>query len=88
MQVVLWRIIGKGISSTISISNTMKIIARRKNRNEKGIRAEWFGSKPHSNGDIFSRSSDERDDSNVVAVSTIDGTKIANDPAINIENIY
>ena len=84
----MWRITGKGISSTISMSNTMKMIARRKNRNEKGIRAEWFGSNPHSKGDIFSRSSDERDDSNVVAVSTIDGTKIANDPAINIENIY
>jgi hypothetical protein len=48
--------IGVGISKTISISNTMKIIARRKNRIENGIRALWFGSNPHSNGDDFSRS--------------------------------
>jgi hypothetical protein len=30
---------GIGISNTISISNTIKIIARRKNRIENGIRA-------------------------------------------------
>lgn len=47
--------IGMGISSTISMSNTMKIIAKRKNRMENGIRALWFGSNPHSNGDDFSR---------------------------------
>jgi len=49
-------IIGIGISRTISISNTIKITARRKNRVENGIRAEFRGSNPHSNGDIFSRS--------------------------------
>lgn len=27
-----------------------------KNRNENGIRALFFGSNPHSNGDVFSRS--------------------------------
>jgi len=37
------------------MSNTMKIIARRKNRIENGIRAVWLGSNPHSNGDVFSR---------------------------------
>jgi hypothetical protein len=31
--------IGVGIKRTISISNTIKIIARRKNRIENGIRA-------------------------------------------------
>jgi len=31
--------IGIGINKTISISNTIKIIAKRKNRIEKGIRA-------------------------------------------------
>ena len=31
--------IGTGISSTISISKTIKIMARRKNRVENGIRA-------------------------------------------------
>jgi hypothetical protein len=29
----------------------------KKNRDEKGSRAEFFGSNPHSNGDLFSRSS-------------------------------
>ena len=48
--------IGIGIRRTISMSNTMKIIARRKNRNENGIRAVWFGSNPHSKGEDFSRS--------------------------------
>jgi hypothetical protein len=47
---------GIGISSTISISNTIKIIANRKNRKEKGTRALWLGSNPHSNGEDFSRS--------------------------------
>lgn len=40
---------------TISMSNTIKITARRKNRMENGIRADRIGSKPHSNGDSFSR---------------------------------
>jgi len=47
---------GIGRRRTISISKTRKITARRKNRREKGIRAEFFGSNPHSNGDSFSRS--------------------------------
>lgn len=47
---------GIGSSSTISTSNTMKIIASRKNRIENGIRAVFFGSNPHSNADDFSRS--------------------------------
>lgn len=49
-------IVGMGISRTISISNTIKMIASRKNRIENGIRAVLLGSKPHSNGDDFSRS--------------------------------
>jgi len=51
---------GIGTNSTISISNTMKIIARRKKRKENGIRAVFLGSNPHSNGDVFSRSFVER----------------------------
>lgn len=51
---------GAGINKTISISNTKKITAKRKNRIEKGIRALFLGSNPHSNGEHFSRSSDER----------------------------
>lgn len=47
--------IGIGIRSTISISNTIKITARRKNRIENGDRADRIGSNPHSNGDSFSR---------------------------------
>ena len=50
-------VIGIGSSSAISTSKIMKITAIRKNRDEKGIRAEFFGSNPHSNGDLFSRSS-------------------------------
>lgn len=47
---------GIGIKSTISTSKTRKITASRKNRRENGIRADDFGSKPHSNGAAFSRS--------------------------------
>jgi hypothetical protein len=46
---------GIGINKTISISNTIKIIASKKNRIENGTRALWFGSNPHSKGDSFSR---------------------------------
>ena len=46
-----------GSSSAISTSKIKKITAIRKNRNEKGSRADLFGSNPHSNGDLFSRSS-------------------------------
>ena len=47
------RISGK--SRAISISKIRKIIANRKKRWEKGIRAEFKGSKPHSNGEFFLR---------------------------------
>lgn len=47
-------IIGKII--TISISKIRNNTAIKKNCDEKGIRDEFFGSNPHSNGDIFSRS--------------------------------
>jgi hypothetical protein len=46
--------------STISISNTIKIIPRRKKRKEKGIRAVFLGSNPHSKGEHFSRSKIDR----------------------------
>ncbi len=45
--------IGNGIRSTISMSNTIKIMANRKNRIENGTRALWLGSNPHSNGEDF-----------------------------------
>jgi len=50
-------VIGMGNRSAISTPKIMKITAIRKNRDEKGSRAEFFGSNPHSNGDLFSRSS-------------------------------
>lgn len=49
--------IGIGSSSAISTSKIIKITAIRKNRDENGSRAEFLGSNPHSNGDLFSRSS-------------------------------
>ena len=50
-------VIGIGNRSAISTSKIMKITAIKKNRDEKGSRAEFLGSNPHSNGDLFSRSS-------------------------------
>jgi hypothetical protein len=47
-------IIGK--IKAISTSKIKKIIVIKKNRMEKGRRAEFIGSKPHSKGDVFSRS--------------------------------
>ena len=47
---------GKGKRREISISKTRKITANKKNRNEKGSRADLLGSKPHSKGELFSRS--------------------------------
>lgn len=47
---------GVGRRSTISMSNTRKIRASRKNRSENGVRAKLLGSNPHSKGEIFSRS--------------------------------
>lgn len=46
----------------------MKIIPKRKNRRENGIRAVFFGSNPHSNGDVFSRSDLDRVFSNQAAI--------------------
>ena len=64
----------RGINSTISISNTKKIIVNRKNRIEKGIRADLIGSNPHSKGESLSRSIDDRCDSVKAAIRTTRGT--------------
>lgn len=48
------RIIGR--SRAISTSKIKKIIVIKKNRREKGSRDDDLGSKPHSKGDLFSRS--------------------------------
>lgn len=67
-------IVGMGISRTISISNTIKIMASKKNRMENGIRAVLLGSKPHSKGEDFSRSVRDRVLRIQAASSTIEGT--------------
>lgn len=46
----------RGRSRVISTSKIRKITAIRKNRKENGMRADPFGSNPHSNGEFFSRS--------------------------------
>lgn len=46
----------KGRRSVISTSKIKKITAIKKNRKEKGSRADPLGSNPHSNGEFFSRS--------------------------------
>lgn len=50
------RRMGAGSKITISMSKTRKITAKRKNRVEKGRRADRAGSNPHSKGESFSRS--------------------------------
>ena len=45
-----------GNKRTISTSKIKKMIAKRKNRKEKGRRADLIGSNPHSKGEFFSRS--------------------------------
>lgn len=45
-----------GKIKAISTSKIKKIIVIKKNRNEKGIREDDFGSNPHSKGELFSRS--------------------------------
>ena len=61
------------MSSTISISNTRKITARRKNREENGMRADFVGSNPHSNGEIFSRSFEDFIEMIVLRITRIMG---------------
>ena len=66
--------IGIGINNTISISNTIKITANIKNRVENGMRAEFIGSNPHSNGDDFSRSEEDRIITIIEIINRIGGT--------------
>lgn len=48
--------ITNGNRRVISTSKIKKITAIKKNWSENGIRADDFGSNPHSKGDLFSRS--------------------------------
>lgn len=68
---------GAGSKITISMSKIRKITANRKNRVEKGRRADRRGSKPHSKGDSFSRSIVERAVSIRVITNSKEGKKIA-----------
>jgi len=47
---------GSGNKRAISKSKSKNKIATRKNRKEKGNRADFNGSKPHSYGELFSLS--------------------------------
>lgn len=49
-----WLLQGRGRRRTISKSNNRKRIATKKNRSEKGSRADPRGSNPHSYGESFS----------------------------------
>lgn len=53
-ETLIITIIGK--INAISTSKIKKIIVIKKNRIEKGNREEFIGSKPHSKGEVFSRS--------------------------------
>jgi len=78
---------GIGTSKTISMSNTIKIIARRKNRIENGTRALWFGSNPHSNGEDFSRFEVERIEVIQAIVKTNAGRTIATEDEVKRSDI-
>jgi hypothetical protein len=53
---VIVTIIGRGRRKVISMSNTRNTTAKRKNRRENAVRADFIGSNPHSKGLCFSRS--------------------------------
>jgi hypothetical protein len=64
------KIIIIGRIKAISTSKIKKIIVIKKKRIEKGIREEFIGSNPHSNGDIFSRSANDFFDNKVAKYIT------------------
>jgi hypothetical protein len=65
-----------GNKRTISTSKIRKIIANKKNRRENGSRADLIGSKPHSNGEFFSRSLKARFESTQpINITTADSSK-------------
>lgn len=68
---------GRGRSKASSMSNTRKRTARRKNRIENGRRALFFGSNPHSNGEAFSRSINDRAETDRTTITRRRITRIA-----------
>lgn len=92
IDILILRIEIIGNNSTISTSKIKKITASKKNRKEKGSRADPRGSNPHSNGDDFSRSITVRYDRIHAKAITITGIIQArileiNSTVINIEEI-
>lgn len=78
-----------GNKRAISTSKIKKIIAIKKNRNEKGNREEFIGSNPHSNGEHFSRSNKVFFDNKVAnIITTIVIIKIINVIVDSINIIY
>jgi len=77
-------VIGIGSRSAISTSKIIKITAIKKNREEKGSRAEFFGSNPHSNGELFSRSSFIFFEINVVNTIMAADNKIVTSAAVTV----
>lgn len=75
---------GIGNRSAISTSKIMKITAIKKNRDEKGNRAEFLGSNPHSNGDLFSRSSLIFFEIRVARIIMADDSRIVNVAIVTI----
>jgi hypothetical protein len=65
----------------------MKITATKTNRDENGSRAEFFGSNPHSNGELFSRSSLIFFDINVASIMMAVDSKMA-PRAVVVETMY
>jgi len=63
-------------------------MANRKNRIENGIRALWFGSNPHSNGEDFSRLDVDRIAVIHAITNTMVGRIIATDDEVSISVIY
>ena len=81
-------VIGIGSSIEISTSKILKITAIRKNRDENGSRAEFFGSNPHSNGDLFSRSSLIFFEIRVVSIIMADDSRMDTIAVVIITLIY
>lgn len=64
---------GIGNNKAISISKTRKITANKKNRKEKGSRALFLGSNPHSKELDFSRSFEDFEEITKVNINRIKG---------------
>lgn len=74
-----WMANTRGKSKVISTSKIKKITAIKKNRRENGRRPDPFGSKPHSKGDLFSRSEIVlNDNTDEIIITKIEISKVLN----------